>query len=61
MFDDEPLPPAHPFWRYPRIDVTPHVASFSDPESAAAGVPEQLRRPRDGQPLLNLVDRARGY
>jgi glyoxylate/hydroxypyruvate reductase A len=60
-FTDEPLPPAHPFWRHPQIDVTPHVASFALPESAAAGVVDNLRRLRAGQPLRNLVDRTRGY
>ena len=60
-FAEEPLPAAHPFWRHPRIDVTPHVAAYADPDSAAAGVAENLRRLRDGRPLLHLVDRARGY
>ena len=60
-FATEPLPPGHPFWRHPLIDVTPHVASFALPESAAAGVVDNLRRLRAGLPLRNLVDRARGY
>ena len=57
----EPLPPDHPFWSHPRIDITPHVASFALPESAAEGVIDNLRRLRAGLPLRNLVDRARGY
>lgn len=60
-FADEPLPPAHPFWRHPLIDLTPHVASFALPDSAAAGVVDNLRRLRAGEPLRNLVDRQRGY
>ncbi len=60
-FGDEPLSPDHPFWRHPRIDVTPHVASFALPESGADGVADNLRRLREGLPLRNLVDRARGY
>ena len=60
-FADEPLPPDHPFWRHPLIDVTPHVASFALPESAAEGVVDNLRRLRAGLPLRHLVDRARGY
>ena len=55
------MPPEHPFWRHPLIDVTPHVASFALPESAADGVVDNLRRLRAGLPLRNLVDRARGY
>ena len=61
VFAAEPLPPDHPFWRHPLIDVTPHVASFALPESAAAGVLDNLHRLRAGLPLRNLVDRARGY
>jgi glyoxylate/hydroxypyruvate reductase len=60
-FAEEPLPPGHPFWRHPRIDITPHAASFADPESAAEGVVDNLRRLEQGLPLRNLVDRARGY
>src|SRR4029077_8310345 len=41
-FAEEPLPPGHPFWSHPRIDVTPHVAAFADPESAAVEVAENL-------------------
>jgi glyoxylate/hydroxypyruvate reductase A len=60
-FVEEPLPAEHPFWRHPRIDVTPHVASFVSPESAAEGVADNLRRLRQGLPLRHLVDRTRGY
>lgn len=61
VFADEPLPPGHPFWRHPRVDVTPHAASYGQPESAAEAVAENLRRLRDGRPLRHVVDRARGY
>src|SRR5580765_7369411 len=33
--EPEPLPPAHPFWRHPRIQLTPHIASMTQPASAA--------------------------
>jgi glyoxylate/hydroxypyruvate reductase A len=61
VFRDEPLPPEHPFWRHPAIDVTPHAASYGLPESAAESVAENWRRLQAGRPLLNVVDRARGY
>lgn len=60
-FAEEPLPPGHPFWSHPGIDITPHVAAFADPDSAVDAVADNLRRLRDGRPLLHLVDRARGY
>jgi glyoxylate/hydroxypyruvate reductase A len=56
-FREEPLPEGHPFWTHPRITVTPHIASATRPGSAARTVAENLRRLRDGEPLLHLVDR----
>ncbi len=61
VFRQEPLPPDHPFWRHPRITVTPHSASYSLPESGAEVVAENIRRLRAGEPLLHRVDRPRGY
>ena len=61
VFEEEPLPPEHPFWRHPRIDVTPHVASNILPETGADGVAENILRLRRGEPLLDVVDRTRGY
>ncbi len=61
VFADEPLPREHPFWAHPGITVTPHIASLTNPETAADGVADNLRRLADGRPLLHLVDRARGY
>lgn len=59
--DPEPLPPEHPFWRHPGILLTPHIASMTRPDTAAAVVLDNIRRHRAGQPLLGLVDRASGY
>jgi glyoxylate/hydroxypyruvate reductase len=61
VFTHEPLPRDHRFWSHPKITVTPHVASLTNPETAAAGVAENLRRAADGRPLLHVVDRAAGY
>jgi glyoxylate/hydroxypyruvate reductase A len=61
VFATEPLPPDHPFWRRPRIRITPHVAGYSLPQTGAAVVAENIRRLREGRPLLHLVDRSRGY
>lgn len=59
--DPEPLPARHPFWQHPRIWLTPHVASMTRPETAVDVVLDNLRRHRAGEPLVGLVDRARGY
>jgi glyoxylate/hydroxypyruvate reductase A len=61
VFRTEPLPPDDPLWRHPKVLVTPHVASYSLPATAADGVVDNIRRARAGQPLRHQVDRARGY
>ncbi|WP_294644903.1 glyoxylate/hydroxypyruvate reductase A [uncultured Aureimonas sp.] len=59
--DPEPLPHGHPLWRHPKVVVTPHVASVTQPETAARAVIDNIRRHVSGQPMNGLVDRTRGY
>lgn len=61
VFDDEPLPPGHPFWRHPAITITPHVASLTDPESVARQLVRAYRRTVAGEPPEHAVERGRGY
>ena len=61
MFREEPLPPDNPLWRHPKVLITPHVASYASPLTAADGVAENIRRARENRPLLHQVDRDRGY
>lgn len=59
--DPEPLPAGHAFWSHPKILLTPHVASVTQPETAARAVVENVRRYRAGLDPVGLVDRTRGY
>lgn len=59
--DPEPLPADHPLWRHPRVTLTPHVASSTDPAAAAHFVADAILRSREGKPLPGLVDRQAGY
>jgi glyoxylate/hydroxypyruvate reductase A len=61
VVDPEPLPPSHPFWHHPRVLITPHVASMTQPETAAPVLLENLRRHQRGESLLDVIDRGRGY
>jgi glyoxylate/hydroxypyruvate reductase A len=61
VFREEPLPPEHPFWRHPRILVTPHIAGITNPATAAPIIAETIRDFESGRPLLNRVDPAQGY
>ena len=59
--EPEPLPAEHPFWGHPRVFLTPHVASMTQPESAAPILLENVRRHQRGEPLADVIDRSRGY
>lgn len=61
VFATEPLPSNHPFWTHPRIRITPHSAGTPDPRETATAILENLRRARDGEALLNEINRAVGY
>ncbi|HVL72826.1 MAG TPA: glyoxylate/hydroxypyruvate reductase A [Beijerinckiaceae bacterium] len=59
--DPEPLPADHPLWAHPKVAITPHVASVTQPRTAAQAVVDNIRRHRAGETLVGLVDRTRGY
>lgn len=56
VFTTEPLPADHPFWRHPKVLITPHVASLSNPASGARQIVAALRAVAEGRPPPNLVD-----
>ena len=61
--DPEPLPPGHPLWKFPNVVITPHIAGRSDGENARYEelFTENLRRFAANEPLLNVVDKEKGY
>jgi glyoxylate/hydroxypyruvate reductase A len=61
VFRVEPLPQEHPFWGEDRIQITPHIASVTNPQAAAPQIIANYKRLKASQPLLNLVNRTRGY
>lgn len=61
VFREEPLPAGHPFWRHPRVTVTPHNASLTDPDGAVRQVLANIERIRRGEPPTNIVDPEAGY
>jgi glyoxylate/hydroxypyruvate reductase A len=61
VFHEEPLPAEHPFWKNPKIHITPHVASVSDIESVIPQLLENYQRLTEGLPLHNTVNREKGY
>lgn len=62
VFSAEPLPPDSPFWQTPNVAVTPHMAGFiPGAEHYEKLLRENIGRFLDGQALLGLVDRKKGY
>jgi glyoxylate/hydroxypyruvate reductase A len=61
VFRTEPLPPDHPFWTHPKVTLTPHIASITNPHTASAQVAENIRRLQQGEALVGVVDRQRRY
>jgi glyoxylate/hydroxypyruvate reductase A len=60
-FSVEPLPAGHAFWRDPRILVTPHISTRTDPSVIAQQTLANLAALRRGERPRHLVDLARGY
>jgi phosphoglycerate dehydrogenase-like enzyme len=59
----EPLPADHPFWDCPNLIITCHTAGFSPQRRVRlmALLAENVRRYAHGLPLMNVVDKQRGY
>jgi phosphoglycerate dehydrogenase-like enzyme len=63
VFVEEPLPPTSPLWNLDNVILTPHISGNSARyhEKAAALFAENLQRYLEKRPLLNRLDRKRGY
>ncbi len=61
--DPEPLPKGHPLWKFPNVVITPHIASQAPGSHArrVAVITENLARFTTGRPLINVVDKQKGY
>lgn len=63
VFTQEPLPANHPFWSLPNVYVIPHNTAFSV-QSRLRGLEyfiTNLERWVKAEPLVNVVDKQRGY
>lgn len=61
VFKEEPLPEDHLFWEHPKVVITPHSASLTNPKTASKQLAENYLRLEEKKDLLNVVDRERGY
>src|SRR5207244_752134 len=63
VFATEPLPADSPLWDMPHVLITPHSMSTAtcENERLTALFADNLRRYLAGEPLRNVIDKARGY
>ena len=63
VFEEEPLPASSPLWNLDNVIITPHIAGHTrDYHGKVVRVfKENLLRYLDNRPLLNQLDRAKGY
>lgn len=61
--DPEPLPKGHPLWNFHNVVITPHIAGRSDRDAyrMVGTIKENLLRFVEGKPLINVVDKQKGY
>lgn len=57
----EPLAPQHPFWREPKITITPHVSALTLMDQSQAQLVEKIQQLELGLPVSGLIDRSKGY
>lgn len=61
VFREEPLPASHPFWKHPRVLVTPHIAAPTIAAEVQAQIVDNIRRMERGEAPTGAVDLKKGY
>lgn len=63
VVDPEPLPVGNSLWKFENVIITPHIAGRSDLDNARmlGIVKDNIRRFAEGLPLVNVVDKQKGY
>lgn len=61
VFQQEPLPAGHPFWRHPKITITPHTAARTLRDESVAQIASKIARLERGESILGVVDQRKGY
>jgi len=61
VFRAEPLPPEHPFWRHPKITITPHSSARTLREQSIAQIVGKMQALQRGESVRGVVDPVRGY
>jgi len=59
----EPLPASSPLWSMPGVIISPHMSGdfIGFPKALVSMFVDNFRRYRAGEPLVNVVDKVRGF
>lgn len=61
VFREEPLPAGHPFWKEPRIEITPHISALTVRLDSIVQIVEKIHALERGEAVTGVIDRVRGY
>ncbi|WP_299011639.1 D-2-hydroxyacid dehydrogenase [uncultured Shewanella sp.] len=61
VFNQEPLPKAHPIWSLDNVIITPHIAAPSFPEQVIEIFSQNYSRWINSKTLLHQIDFEKGY
>jgi Phosphoglycerate dehydrogenase and related dehydrogenases len=61
VFEEEPLSPESELWGLENVIITPHVSGINLPEEICDEFVRNYERWVRGDPLMNRVDREKGY
>ena len=61
VFDEEPLPPEHPFWFHDKVTVTPHISAPTRLKSSVKAILKNIARIKKGLFPIGLVEKGRHY
>ena len=61
VFEAEPLPKDNPLWTHPKVQITPHIASITNPEAGVAQIVNNVIAVDKGIDLVHVVDPKKGY
>jgi glyoxylate/hydroxypyruvate reductase A len=61
VFRTEPLPEGHPFWKHPKVTITPHTSARTLRDESVAQIAGKILALERGEPIAGVVERERGY
>ena len=61
VFNEEPLPPKHPFWYHDKVTVTPHISAPTRLKSSVRSILKNIDRIKKGLQPIGLVEKERHY